>query len=122
YFDTAIWYTYLQRPDRRTIDRGILERYTVLYDSFFEFRSLIPPGRYHEMCFEDLEREPLAEMRRLYAGLGLAGFDAVVPRLHDYRASLGGYRKNEYAELPPPLREAVATSWKRSFDEWRYSP
>jgi len=122
YFNTAVWYTYLQRPNRETIDRSILERYTVLYDSFFECRSLIPRGNYHEMCFEDLEREPLAEMRRLYARLALPGFDAVGPRLHKYVASLAGYQKNEYSEVPPPLREAVATTWKRSFDEWGYSP
>jgi hypothetical protein len=121
YFDTAIWYTYLQRPDRQTIDGSILERYTVLYDSFFECRNLIPPANYHEMCFEDLEREPLVEMRRLYAGLGLSGFDRVEPKLDRYIASLAGYRKNEYSEIPANLREAVATKWKRSFDEWGYA-
>ena len=30
YFNTAIWYTYLQRPDRSTIDDGIMERYDAM--------------------------------------------------------------------------------------------
>jgi omega-hydroxy-beta-dihydromenaquinone-9 sulfotransferase len=121
YFDTAAWFLYMQRPNRETVDRDILERYNVLYDSFFKCRGLIPHGNYHEMCFEDLEREPLVEMRRLYDRLGLKGFDAVEPKLQKYVASLAGYQKNEFSEVPQPLREAVATSWKRSFDEWGYS-
>jgi hypothetical protein len=121
YFDTAIWYTYLQRPDRDLVDRGILDRYTALYDAFFEDRSLIPSGNYHEMAFEDLEREPLAEMRRLYETLALPGFDGVEPKLQTYLASLKDYKKNEFQELAPKVRETVATAWRRSFDEWGYS-
>ncbi|MGE5191928.1 MAG: sulfotransferase family protein [Deltaproteobacteria bacterium] len=121
YFDTAVWYTYLQRPKRETVDRGILDRYTAMYDSFFEYRGLIPPGNFHEMSFEDLERVPLAEMRRLYEALSLPGFDAVEPRLKGYLASLDGYKRNEYEELSSALRETVATEWRRSFDEWGYS-
>jgi hypothetical protein len=121
YFDTAIWYTYLQRPDRDLVDRGIVDRYTTLYDAFFEERPLIPPGNYHEMSFEDLEREPLAEMRRLYETLSLPGFDNVVPKLHTYVASLKDYKKNAFPEIPRGERDTVATAWKRSFEEWKYS-
>jgi hypothetical protein len=30
------------------------------------------------------------------------------------------YRKNEYQELPPPLRTEISQAWKRSFEEWNY--
>src|SRR5205807_980806 len=91
YFDTAMWYTYLQRPDVDGIDRRILERYNVLYDAFFAERGLIPPGQYHEMAFEALERDPIGQMRQLYAALGLSGFGDVEPKLDRYVASLSGY-------------------------------
>jgi hypothetical protein len=35
----------LQRPNFLDLDKRILRRYRVLYDAFFEERSLIPPGR-----------------------------------------------------------------------------
>ena len=44
YFDTATWYTYLQRPEVERIDEGILRRYTTLYDAFFADRPMIPDG------------------------------------------------------------------------------
>jgi hypothetical protein len=121
YFDTAVWYTYLQRPNRDLVDRGILERYTALYDSFFESRGGIPAGHYHEMSFEELERDPLGEMRRLYEALALPGFDAVAPRLQDYLATLNSYKKNDYEELPRAEKDTIAAAWRRSFDEWGYA-
>jgi hypothetical protein len=120
YFDTAMWYTYLQRPNLADVDRGILDRYNVLYDAFFEERGLIPAGRYHEMAFEDLERDPIGQMRLLYERLSLPGFDQLEPKLHGYLASIAGYEKNRYTELTPQQREAVAKAWRRSFEVWGY--
>jgi hypothetical protein len=120
YFDTAMWYTYLQRPDLAGIDDGILRRYTALYDAFFEERQLIPEGRFHEVCFEDLERAPVQEIDRLYDRLGLRGFANFKPKLQAYVHTLAGYRKNEFPELAPPLRGKIAREWRRSFAEWGY--
>lgn len=120
YFDTAMWYTYLQRPDVQGIDRRILERYNVLYAAFFEDRRLIPAGRYHELAFEDLERDPIGQMRSLYEKLGLPGFDRVQPKLQAYLASIAGYEKNRFSALSSAQREAVAQCWRRSFEEWGY--
>jgi hypothetical protein len=120
YFDTAIWYTYLQRPDRETVDRGILERYVALYDKFFDERSAIPPARFHEIRFTDLECDPLRQVRLLYDRLGLSGFETFEPTLRRYVDSLTGYRKNEYGQLSAPAKRKVARLWRRSFDEWGY--
>jgi hypothetical protein len=120
YFDTAIWYTYLQRPRRDAVDQGILDRYEALYARYFADRSLIPPGRLHEIRFADLERDPVGQVRGLYAALGLPGFAAFEPTLRRYADSLQGYRKNQYDELPSQLRHAVARQWRRSFEQWDY--
>jgi hypothetical protein len=120
FFDTAIWYTYLQKPDTETIDDGILERYRMMYDSFFEDLRLIPRDRYHEVRFADLERDPIDVMRNIYEGLSLPGFDAVQPALESYVASLAGYRKNPFAVLDSASRKLVAARWKRNFDRWDY--
>ncbi len=120
YFDTAVWHTYLQRPDRTVIDDRILSRYNLLHDAFFEERSLIPEGRFHEMSFEDLERDPMGEMRRLYESLRLDGFESFRPQLQRYVDSLAGYRKNPFPPIEPALRRTIAKTWRRSFDEWNY--
>jgi omega-hydroxy-beta-dihydromenaquinone-9 sulfotransferase len=120
YFDTAMWHTYLQRPDLAGIDNRILNRYTVLYDAFFQDRDLIPDGQFHEMRFDDLERDPLGQLRQLYERLDLGRFDPVEPRMIRYLDSLRGYRKNTFSELDPPMRQRVARAWERSFAAWGY--
>lgn len=120
YFDTATWHTYLQRPDLRGIDDRLIRLYNVVYDAFFAERHLIPAGRYHEIRFEELERDPIAEMRKLYERLGISGFERLRPKLQRYVDSLSGYRKNEFGELDRARRAKVAVAWRRSFDEWQY--
>lgn len=120
YFDTAMWHTYLQRPDVPGINDRILQRYNRLYDAFFAERNLIPPGHFHEIRFEHLERNPLGEMQQLYEKLNLGGFERFRPRLQRYVDSLADYRKNEFPELEPAWRRKVAQAWQRSFDVWQY--
>lgn len=120
YYDTAMWYTYLQRPDLEVIDARILARYTEMHDALFADRALVPEGRFHELRYEDLERDPLGQMRETYARLGLAGFDRAAPRLTAYLATLRDYEKNAFAPLAPDDRARVAQEWRRSFEVWGY--
>jgi hypothetical protein len=120
YFDTAMWLTYLQRPDLPGIDDRIIQRYNLLYDAFFEERGLIPSGHFHEVSFERLECNPVEEMQKLYENLSLPGFNSFRPKLQRYVESVADYRKNEFGELADSLRRKIARSWQRSFEEWHY--
>lgn len=121
YFDTAVWFTYLQQPNRRHVDERILRRYNVLYDAYFSERNLIPARHYHELAFADLESDPLGQMRLLYQKLNLPDWDKYETKLSEYLASISGYQKNRFVPLAPRLREVVAREWRRSFEVWGYS-
>ncbi len=110
-----------QKPDPTDADAAVIRRYRMLYDAYFEERALIPEGQLHEVSFEELERDPIGPMRQTYGALGLRGFETVLPRLEEYVASLSGYRKNEYPELPADLRGEIGREWRRSFEEWGYA-
>jgi len=121
YFDTAMWYTYLQRPDVARIDYGIIARYAAMYDAYFDDRPQIPQGRLHEVRFEMLEQDPVGEIRAIYKNLELAGFDEFEPKLQSYVDSIAGYRKNTFAPLTEADRRRVADAWQRGFREWNYT-
>jgi omega-hydroxy-beta-dihydromenaquinone-9 sulfotransferase len=112
--------TRLQEARSLDVDAWIIRRYWVMYDAFFEEKPLIPEGQFHEIRFEDLERDPVAEMRGLYEHLGIPGFEESRPSLEDYVRSRSSYRKNEYQVLPTSLRREISQAWRRSFDEWNY--
>jgi hypothetical protein len=111
----------LQRPRRQEIDDWVIGQYRAMYEAYFEERGLVPPGRFHEVAFADLERDPIGELRRTYAALELPEFATVEPELRTYVASLAGYRKNVFPELPAALRSRIAREWRACFEAWGYA-
>lgn len=120
-YATAVPRSHLQRPSGPESEEAILARYADMYDAFFADRALIPPGRYAEVGFEELERDVVGVTGSVYRQLGLDGFDAVRPALEAYAESRAGYRKNEHAPLPAPLRRRIAERWAPAFREWGYA-
>jgi hypothetical protein len=113
-------YWSLQRADADLIDQTI-RQYKTVYDAFFAQRGLIPANQFAEIRFEDLERDPLNQMRQAYAALNLPDFAHVEPALRQYLDSLAGYQKNVHGELSAALRERIGRECRRCFDEWRYA-
>jgi hypothetical protein len=115
---TPVWT--LQRPDHRDLEDRILGQYKEVYDAFFEERGLIPKGHFHEVHFENLEKDPLGQVRRIYEALALPDFGHVEPALRRYLATIAGYKKNTLPELPAELQSRVAREWRKCFEEWGY--
>lgn len=120
FFDTAGWYTYLQKPKLETLDEEILQRYVHMYDAYFEDLDMIPNGNFHEIRFDDLEADPVNAIRKTYDILSLDQFENFEPDLKQYVSSLQGYKKNKFYDLDEATRELVAERWSRSFKYWDY--
>ena len=56
----------------------------------------IPEAQRVEIAYENLDRAPVQELERLYASLGLPGFDTVRPRFEAYLKSVEGFEKNRF--------------------------
>ena len=119
--DTGLPFARLQRTEDVDWKSRIIRQYKELYDAYFAEREVIPAGRLHELSFANLERDPVEEVRKLYAALALPEFGHVEPALRTYLDSLASYRKNTFPELAPDLRRRVASEWSRCFEEWGYS-
>lgn len=120
FFDTAGWYTYLQAPDLSTMDDDILQRYTTMYDAYFEDLALIAPDRFCEVRFDDLVADPVRQTQHIYEQLSLPDFASFEPKLRTYVDSLADYQPNRFPELDENSRDLVATHWSRSFQRWGY--
>jgi hypothetical protein len=114
------WWT-LQRPDHTGLEERTLDQYAELYDAYFEDKQLIPPGKLHEVRYEELETDPLGELRQLYEALQLGDFSEAEPDLRAYIDSIADYQKNRFAALNPVWKEQVAHRWRRSFEAWGYA-
>ena len=78
-----------------------------------------PPGNLVEVTYEELERAPLRELRRIYERLGLPGFADAETMFRAYIESVRGYRRNEFT-LDADIIAKVNEHWRFAFDEWGY--
>jgi omega-hydroxy-beta-dihydromenaquinone-9 sulfotransferase len=111
----------LQHLDVQHLDARIIRRYKIMYDAFFEECPLISRGQFHEVSFEELERDPLRQVKMIYDHLNMPGFDAMQPSLQRYVDSNVNYRKNTYPDLSSSRRGEIARAWQRNFEQWGYT-
>jgi len=115
------WWS-LQRPDYPRLEEDSIAQYRELYEAFFEEVPLIPVGHFHDLAYEDLERDPIGTVRQAYEALSLPDFSAFEPKLNSYLAQIKAYRKNEFPPLAEEVRQRLASEWKRPFEAWGYEP
>lgn len=109
------------KPPAGDSDQGIIRRYRAMHEAYFEERSLVPRGRLYELAFDDLERDPMGQMRQAYEALGLGGFELARPHFERHLAGLADYRKHVYGDLPAPTKQLLRAEWGPSFEAWGYA-
>jgi omega-hydroxy-beta-dihydromenaquinone-9 sulfotransferase len=111
----------LQRPKLDDLDEWVLRQYRQMYAAYFAEKHLVPPGQFHELAFEQLEADPVREVRKIYEVLSFPPFEGFEPTLREYVDSLRGYRKNSFPELSLDLKTRISQEWKQCFHEWGYN-
>ena len=120
YYETAGWLTYLQKPNFQDLSQSVLRRYQILYDAYFEQKSLIPPEQFYEVRFSDLAQDPTTQIQAIYDAFGLSYSDPFADRLSSYVSTRQGYQKNQFLPLDPVTQQKIDFHGQRTFQEWGY--
>ncbi len=99
----------------------IFDLYSEMMGAFERDKHLIPEGHLVEVRFEDLEKQPLDEMRRIYQTLDLPDFDVAEPAIQAHIDSQKSYQKNRY-RLDPELTTEIKERWATQIEQWGYAP
>lgn len=111
----------LAEPDESTIESDTLDWVEQCLRRYESTKALIPEGNLYELRYEDLEADPLNEMRRLYEGLSFAGWEGVEPAIRQQLPELQNYKKNKFSSLPEDVRQRVFQRLRFAFEEYGYS-
>ena len=94
-----------QKPAVDGVKERVFEDFRVIYDRLEEARPLFKPGRFHELRYEELVKDPMGELESVYAALDLDGFDQARPRIDQYLRQTDGYETNKYTLSDEDRRE-----------------
>ncbi len=109
----------MQTPTFDGLEDHVLDTFFEMYDAFDREQSLIPPGNFSEVRYEDLVRDPVEQIRRVYDEIGLEGFADVRSEIERYQAAHVNYQTNRF-ELPEEVRKRVASRWRNFIERHGY--
>jgi hypothetical protein len=109
----------LQKPVWPGLEDKVLREFRVIYDRLEEARPLLKPGQFAEVRYEELVKNPVAELEKVYAALGLDDFAAARPRVEEYLRQNANYETNRH-ELTPEQAARVEERWGEVIRRYGY--
>ena len=110
----------LQKIDDKSIETMIFEVYKWLMDDYLEQKELIPDENLHELRYEDFEKDPVEESKKIYNNLLNEDFDSVKRYFSSYFSTIKEYKKNRY-EIELSTIEKIKTHLNRYMEIYNYS-
>ena len=119
FYKTTIRQFMLQEVSMSEIEKFILIIYKEMMEKYFREKKLIPKENLIEIKFEDLERDPIGNVERIYKHLKLKGFSRVRNRFEKYLLLLNNYKKNVYTFKKEKIN-LVNEYWNFTINNWKY--
>lgn len=108
-----------QKPTYEGLDERVLATFCRMYERFEASRGLVDPGRICDLRYEDLVRDPIGQLRRVYAQLDLGDFAPVMPAVEAYFGQRRDYRPGRY-QLTAEQSAAVTQRWLPYMQRYGY--
>ncbi len=99
----------------------LISQYLEMHRSYFNAKSLIPPGNLVEVAYSNLMSDPMFEIERIYSSLGLMPFprDKIQAYLQSQEES---FQKNPpYVELSIESRNTLRSKWAEVIQKLGYT-
>ena len=89
-----------QSFDHLDLTTLVLESYRRMMDQIQIDKEMLPKGDIVELRFEDLEKQPIREIERIYRELRLGDIQLALPKFEAYLASVEGFQKTFIPDEP----------------------
>lgn len=109
-----------QQPNYEGLDERVLSTFCRMYERFEATRGRVEPGRICDLRYEDLVRDPVGQMRRVYEHLDLGDFGALAAAVEAYFGQRDDYRPSRYT-LTAEQHAAVTRRWLPYMQRYGYA-
>lgn len=105
--------------DMEILEDDMANIYLEHLDVYERDRQLVPEGQLHEVRFEDLETDPVGELRKVYENLNIPGIDELEKNMQSYLRDQKSYKKNKY-EMDAAQEKKIYERWQKAFQLFGY--
>ncbi|HET9409140.1 MAG TPA: sulfotransferase [Candidatus Sulfotelmatobacter sp.] len=98
----------------------VLAAYVIHDEAIAEGMRGLAPGKLAHVRYEDLIRDPLGQMKRIYAQAELGGFEDARGALEEHVSNVAGHQRNRFV-LTPQQKATVEERWGTLISEKGYS-
>lgn len=109
----------LQKFDNLDIEEMVLKNYPPLMSKLEKDAGGLKENQFAEVRFEDLEKDPMGILEKIYQQLEITGWDEASVKTKAYLESLSSYRKNKFS-LAEKDQQRVRERWGKWIDQWDY--
>jgi omega-hydroxy-beta-dihydromenaquinone-9 sulfotransferase len=109
----------LQTPTFAGLEERVFATFNHFHQRLADTRTLVAPERFHELKYEDLTKDPIGEVRRIYEHLDLGDFETARPHLDRYLAETSRYERNRF-QLTDAERAAISRHWGPVIQKYGY--
>ena len=108
-----------QRISSELIEENMIKIYKDMMKTYFNEYKLIPKGNLVEIKFEDLEVDPIGQLKKIYLELNLSGFEENRIRFQNYLDQIKTYSKNKF-QLDNKTIKKIQKNWDFTINKWGY--
>ena len=109
----------LQDYSHVDIDGTVIRIYKEVMQRFEEQTAGLEAPQFVELGYDELDRDPMTAVQRVYEGLELEGFAAADPVFRAYLATVKSYRKNVFKGTRDDV-DVVEREWAHFISKWNY--
>jgi hypothetical protein len=109
-----------QKPRYEGLEEEVLETFVRMHARLEATRRLVEAGGMVDVRYEELVREPVTILRRVYRVLELGNLEVVQPAVERYLAERSGYVPSRHG-FDPQFADEIRTRWKPYFERYGYS-
>ena len=110
----------LQKIDRQKVTENIFNFYRQLIQKYYIDKDNIPAKNLIEIKYEDLEKNELSNIEKIYNKFNLSNFEVASDNMRKYINLQANYKKNNYV-LNEQIKREIAHRWDFAIERWQSS-
>jgi hypothetical protein len=109
----------LQTPSYAGLEEQVLRTFVRMNQRLEEGKKLLDPRQFYELRYEDLTKDPVGEVKKIYDHFHLGGYDDCLPHMEAYLGTIKNYETNKY-HLTDTQRAAISNYWGEYIRRYGY--